>query len=48
MAPHCSQRRTGAAGEIDDRNRSLPNKGAGHRIEHRGIARGDIVRFAQC
>src|SRR5262249_42449753 len=47
MGSHRSQRRAGATGEIDDRDRFLPKERVGDRIEHLGVARGEIVGFAQ-
>ena len=47
MGSDGAQRGAGAAGEIDDRNRSLVEEGAGDRIEHRGVARDAIVGLAQ-
>src|SRR5262249_12855838 len=48
MGSHRSQRRAGATGEIDDRDGCLPKERVGDRIEHLGVARGEIIGLAQC
>src|SRR5215467_15484345 len=48
MGSYRSQRRAGATGEIDDRDRCLPKKRVGDRVAHERVARGEIVGLAQC
>src|SRR6266516_3803135 len=48
MRPQCPQHRAGAASEIDHGDCRLPNESAGNALEHHGVARGDIIGFAQC
>src|SRR5712692_3657818 len=47
VGPDRPQRRTGAAREVDDRNRSLLDESIGDRIEHGRVARGEIIGLAQ-
>jgi len=44
--PKRAKRRTGAAGKVGDRHRRPPREHHHHRIDHSGVARTKIVRFA--